>query len=165
LLGYSYSPFTRLVTYCHRRPRNCHGRAPRRRSVLVLHCLVGRCQRLGFSSNVCNPTSFLVAPAPPLFFFHCQSLRVSLVVYQLFTLLVSTARFFLLIPAHVFMCIFLFDPLVGVGFLILGGWCAVCLVPERLGLMAFSLVPGWRKNRGRGSLFPITSAARSLCSQ
>jgi len=27
----------------------------------------------------------------------------------------------------------------------LRGWRAVGLIPERLGLMAFSLVPGWRK--------------------
>jgi len=58
---------------------------------------------------------------------------------------VSTARVFLLIPPHVFISIFLFDHLVGGGFLILRGWCAVGLVPERLGLMAFSLVPGRRK--------------------
>jgi len=67
------------------------------------------------------------------------------VVYQLFTLLVSTARVFLLIRPYVFVCIFLFDRLVGGRFLILRGWCAVGLVPERLGLMAFPLVPGWRK--------------------
>ena len=66
-------------------------------------------------------------------------------VYQLFTLLVSTARVFLLIPPHVFICIFLFERLVGAGFHILCGWCAVGLVPERLGLMAISLVPGWSK--------------------
>jgi len=58
------------------------------------------------------------------------------------------ARVFLLVPPDVFICIFLFDRLVGGGFLILCGWCAVGLVPERLGLMAFSLVPGRRKNRG-----------------
>jgi len=67
------------------------------------------------------------------------------VVYQSFPLLVSTARVFLLIPPHVFICIFLFDCLVGGGFLILRGWCAVGLVLERLGLIAFSLAPGWRK--------------------
>ena len=45
-------------------------------------------------------------------------------------------------------CIYLyfsFRPLVGGGFPILRGWCAVGLIPEGLGLMAFSLVPGWRK--------------------
>jgi len=87
------------------------------------------------------------------------------VVYQLFTLLVSTARVFLLIPPHVFICIFLFDRLVGGGFLVLRGWCAVGLIPERLGLMAFTLVPGWRKIRGWGFFLTIASAARSLCSQ
>jgi len=58
---------------------------------------------------------------------------------------VSTARVFLLIPPHVFISIFLFDRLVGGGFLILRGWCAVGLIPKRLGLMAFSLAPGWIK--------------------
>jgi len=67
------------------------------------------------------------------------------VVYQLFTLFVSTARVFLLIPSSVFICIFLFNCLVRGGFLILRGWCVVGLIPERLGLTAFSLVPGWRK--------------------
>ena len=53
----------------------------------------------------------------------------------------STARVFLLIPPHVFICIFLFHGLVGGGFLILRGWCAVGLIPVRLGLTAFSLAP------------------------
>ena len=66
-------------------------------------------------------------------------------VFQLFILFVSTARVCLLIPPHVFICIFLFDRLVGGGFLILRGWSAVGLVPERVGLMAFFLAPGWRK--------------------
>jgi len=78
---------------------------------------------------------------------------------------VSTARVFLLIPPHVFICIFLFDRLVGGGFDILRGWCAVGLIQEKLGLMAFSLVPGWIKDRGWGFFFTIASAARSLCSQ
>jgi len=34
--------------------------------------------------NVCNARTVLVAPALPLFFFHCRLLRVSLEVYQLF---------------------------------------------------------------------------------
>jgi len=55
------------------------------------------------------------------------------------------ARVFLLIPLHIFICIFLFNHLVGGGFLILRGWCAVGLIPESVGLMALSLVPGWRK--------------------
>ena len=61
---------------------------------------------------------------------------------------------------------FLVPPLlVGVGFLMLPGWCAVGLVSERLGLMVFSLVPRWIKDRGWGFFFTIASAARSLCSQ
>jgi len=67
------------------------------------------------------------------------------VVYQLFTFFVSTARVSLLIPPRVFICILLFDRPVGWGLLILRGWWAVDLVPERLGLIAFSLAPGWRK--------------------
>jgi len=77
LLGYSYSPLPRLAPYCLRRPSNCHGRAPRGRSVVVLHCLGGGCQCLGFLSNGCNVTTVLVTPVPPLFFFHCRLLRVS----------------------------------------------------------------------------------------
>jgi len=56
---------------------------------------------LGSQVMFAMPQQFLVAPAPPLFFFHCRLLRVSLVVYQLCILLVSTARGFLLIPPHV----------------------------------------------------------------
>jgi len=81
LLGYSYSPFTRLAPYSLGRPSDCHCRAPQLHSVIVLHCLGGGCQCLGFSSNVynasrsivtvfCNVTRFIVTPAPPLFFFH-----------------------------------------------------------------------------------------------
>jgi len=40
---------------------------------------------------------------------------------------------FLLIPPHVFICIFLFDRLVGGQFLILRGWCAVGLAQRDLG--------------------------------
>jgi len=64
-----------------------------------------------------------------------------------------------LIPPHVLIWIFLFDRLVGGGFLILRGWCAVGLVPKRLGLMAFSLAPVG----SRRFFFTIASAARSLC--
>jgi len=82
LLGYSYTPLTRLAPDCLRRPSNGHGRAPRLRSIIVLHCLRGGCQRLGFSSTIydasratvmvfCNVTRFIVTPAPPLFFLHC----------------------------------------------------------------------------------------------
>jgi len=95
LLGYSYSPFTRLAPYCLRCPSDCQDRPPRLRSVVVLHCLGGGCQRLGFLRNVynatqsivvvfCKVTGFLVTPAPPASFLHCWLLRVSLVVYQLF---------------------------------------------------------------------------------
>jgi len=66
---------------------------------------------------------------------------------------------FLLIPPHVYICIFLLNRLVGGGFLILRRWCAVGLGPERLELMAFSLAPvGTRR-----VFFTIASTARSLC--
>jgi len=54
----------------------------------------------------------------------------------------------MLISLNVFICIFLFDGLVAGGFLILRGWFPVGLVPERLGLMAFSLAPGWMQTGG-----------------
>ena len=84
LLGYSYSPLTRLAPYCFRRPSDCHCRAPRLRSAVVLHYLGGGGHRLGFLSNGCKVTRVLVAPAPPLFFFYCRLLGVSQAVYQLF---------------------------------------------------------------------------------
>jgi len=45
------------------------------------------------------------------------------------------------------------------------GWCAVGLIPDRPGLMVFSLDPRWIKHRGWSFFFTIASAARSLCSQ
>jgi len=57
--------------------RLLHSRAPRLRSVVVLHCLGGGCQRLGFLSNACNATKVQVAPAPQLFFLYCLLLWVS----------------------------------------------------------------------------------------
>ena len=63
-----------------------------------------------------------------------------------------------MIPPHVLICIFLFDRLVGGGFLILRGCCAVRLGPERLGLMVYSLAPvGTRR-----FFFTIASPACSL---
>ena len=50
-----------------------------------------------------------------------------------------------MIPSNLFIYIFLFDRLVRGGFLISRGGSAVGLVPERLGLIHFSLVPGWTK--------------------
>jgi len=112
-----------------------------------------------------TPQQFSVAPTPPLFFFHCRLLWVSLVILTIIDFLVSTARVFLLTPPHVFICIFLFDRPLGGGFLVLRGRCALGLIPERLGLMAFALVPGWIKDRGWGFFFTIASATRSFCSQ
>jgi len=51
LLGYSYSTLTQLAPYCLRRPTDYHGRTSLLRSRVVLHCLGGGCQRLGFFSN------------------------------------------------------------------------------------------------------------------
>ena len=54
LLGYSYNPLLLAGTLtAHEDPRDLlYGRTPRLRSVVVLHCLGGRCQRLGFLCNV-----------------------------------------------------------------------------------------------------------------
>ena len=54
LLGYSYNPLLLAGTLtAHEDPRDLlYGRTPRLRSVVVLLCLGGRCQRLGFLCNV-----------------------------------------------------------------------------------------------------------------
>jgi len=83
LLSYSYNPLTRLAHYCLRRPSACEGRASPLHLVVVLHSLGGGCQRLGFLSNGCNVTTVIVAPAQPLFFFHCPLLRVLQLPYQI----------------------------------------------------------------------------------
>src|ERR1700712_5925839 len=54
LLCYRYLPFFRLAPYCYGSPPPAtplHGRTPRLRFVVVLHCLGGQCQRLW---SVCN---------------------------------------------------------------------------------------------------------------
>ena len=54
LLGYSYNPLLLASTLtAYEDPRDLlYARTPRLRSVVVLHCLGGRCQRLGFLCNV-----------------------------------------------------------------------------------------------------------------
>ena len=111
MLGYSYSPLTRLAPYCLCGPSDCHGRAPRLRSVVVLHCLCGGCQRLGFLSNGCNVTTVFRGPRTSL----CSSFIVGYLEFQkwfinYFFCQVSTARVYLLIPPRVFISCFLFRP-------------------------------------------------------
>ena len=84
LLGYSYDPLAQLAPYCPftlRRPRNL--------STVALHgyaqssyCTTSVADVNTLGSRVMNatPQRFLVAPAPPLLFFHCQLLWVSLLV-------------------------------------------------------------------------------------
>jgi len=87
------------------------------------------------------------------------------VVYQLFTLLVSTARVLLLIPPHVFICIFLFDRLVRGGLFyftwLVSGWSRT----RETWVDGFFPGAGLAKKRGWGFFFTIARAARSLCSQ
>jgi len=165
LLGYSNSPFPRLAHYCLRCPSDCHGCSPRLRSVVVLHYLSGGCQRLGFSSNVCNAKTVLAAPAPPLLFFHCRLLRVSFVVHPLFTLLISTPMVFLLIPPNAFICTFSCPPLSqkGISYVawLVCGWSCT----RKTWVNGLFPGTGLEKHRGCGSFFTIASAARSLCSQ
>ena len=54
MLGYSYNPLLLAGTLtAHEDPRDLlYGRTPRLRSVVVLHCLGGQCQRLGFLYHV-----------------------------------------------------------------------------------------------------------------
>jgi len=104
LLGYSYSPLPQLAPYCHPRPSNCHGRARRLRSVVVLHCLAAGCQRLGFLSNGCKVKTVFSGPRTPL----CSSFIVGYLGFHkwfinYFFCQVFTARVFLLIPPCVFI--------------------------------------------------------------
>jgi len=131
LLGYSYSPFTRLAPYCLRPPSDCHGRAPRLCSVVVLHWVGGGCQRLGFLSSGCNVTMVVLAPAPPLFFFHCRLLRV-------FTQ--CSINYFILLEVH------------GKGFPVDSSPCIYLYFsfrpPSRRGISYFAwLVCGWSRTR------------------
>jgi len=57
--------------------RFLHGCAPGLRSVVVLHCLSGGCQRLGFRVMLAALLPFRVAPASPLLFLYCRLLWVS----------------------------------------------------------------------------------------
>ena len=71
-------------------------------------------------------------------------------------------------PVGSFPCIYLyfsFQLFSRRRFLILRGWCAVGLIPERVGLVSFSLVPGWIKDRGWGFFFTRAGAPRGVCSQ
>ena len=43
-----------------------HGHATRLHSVVVLHCLGGGCQSLGFISNACNAAKVLCCPCTPI---------------------------------------------------------------------------------------------------
>jgi len=43
-----------------------HGRTPRLRSVVVLHCLSGGSQHLEFMSNACNAATMLCGPHTPI---------------------------------------------------------------------------------------------------
>src|ERR1700712_2687857 len=72
LLCYSYHPLIWLAPYYYGTPPPgtlLHGRTPRLRSVAVLHCLGGRCQRLGSDCNVLPCTLGLGCLAPPIFSF------------------------------------------------------------------------------------------------
>ena len=116
-----------------------HSCTPRLRSAVVLHCLSGGCQRLGFLSNVCNVAMVSVASAPPLFLFHCQLLWVSLVVIIIIYFVGVYGKGF---PVDSSSCIYLyvsFQPL------------------SRMGISYFVwLVCGWSHTRGTwvGGFFP-----------
>jgi len=62
----THSAGTLLPLYLTPPSRFLHGRTPRLRSVVVLHWLRGGCQRLGFSSNVCNAATVYSGPCSPI---------------------------------------------------------------------------------------------------
>src|ERR1700712_2862820 len=71
LLCYSYHPLIWLAPYCYGTPPPAtllHGRTPRLLSVVVLHCLSGRCQCLGSDCNVLPCALGLACFGSPYFF-------------------------------------------------------------------------------------------------
>src|ERR1700712_210104 len=82
LLCHNYLRFFRLGPYCYGTPPPAtllHGRTPRLCSVVVLHCLGGRCQRLGSDCNVLPCALGLACFGSPYFFV----VKVFLVVLSL----------------------------------------------------------------------------------
>jgi len=84
LLGYSYNPLTLLAPYCSftlLRPRDFSTVGPRGYAQSS-YCTpsVPDVNALASSVMCATPQRVLVAPAPPLFFFHCRLLWVSSVV-------------------------------------------------------------------------------------
>jgi len=85
-LGYSYNPLTRLAPYCPftlRRPRPFSTVAPLGYAQSS-YCTasVADVNALGSRVMHATPQRFIVAPAPPLFFFYCRLLWVSLSGYN-----------------------------------------------------------------------------------
>ena len=85
--------------------RFLHGRAPRVRSVVILHCLGGGCQCLRFLSNVSNAATVICGPRTPIVLLLLSVTLGFRSGYKncLFLSLVSTKGVFLLIPPHVFI--------------------------------------------------------------
>jgi len=149
LRGYSYNPLTRLAPYCPfslRPPRDFSTGAPFGYAQLS-YCTASVVDVNALGSRVMYPTPrpFIVTPPPPLFFFYCRLLWVSLVVITIIYFVGVYGKGFPVDSSPCTYLYFSFRPPSRRGFLISRGWCEVGLIPERLGLMAFFLVPGWRK--------------------
>ena len=165
MLGYSYSPFTRLAPYCVRRARDCHGRASRLFSVVVLHCLRGGSQRLWFSSNVCNVLSLLVAPRTT---FVLLLLSVTYSFVSGLSIIYFVGVYGKGFPVDSSSCIYLYFPFRplsrrGISYFAwqVCGWSCT----RETWVDGFFPGAGLEKNRGWGFFFTIAGAASSLCSQ
>jgi len=156
---------TLLPHYLTPPPRFLHGRTPRLRSVVVLHCLGGGCQGLGFSSNVRNAATVYSGPPPPLFFIYCRLLWVLLVVITIIYFVRVHGKGF---PVDSSPCTYLYfslRPPSRRGFLIFAWLVCSWSHTRETWVDGFFPGAGLEKNRGWGSFFTIASAARSLCSQ
>ena len=145
--------------------RFLHGGAPRLRSFVVLHCLGGGYQRLGFMSHACNGATVLSGPCAPLVL---PSLSVTLG--------------FIVVITHIYFIVDVY----GKGFPVDSAPCIYWIFlfrPFSQSLISYFtwLVCGWSHSRATwvdgffpgagvdivwewGFFFAIASAPRGLCS-
>jgi len=117
-------------------------------------------------SNVSNAASVSSSPRTPIVLLLFSVTLGFIVVITIIYFVVGVhGKGFPVDSSLCIYLIFLFHP-ISRGLISYIAWL-VCgrLVPKGLGLMVFSLAPGWIKRRGWGSFFSIASAGCSLCSQ
>ena len=169
MLSYSYNQLTRLAPYCPftlRRSHDCPTVAPLGYAQSAYcNASVADVNALGSRGMYPTPQWFMVAAAPPVFFFYCRLLWVSLVVFTIIYFVGVHGKGFPVDSSPTTYLYFSFRP------------------PSRRGISYFAwLVCGWshtretwvdgffpgaglEKNTGWGFFFTIARAAHSLCSQ